>query len=70
MVTDHLNGGTYNWGVVKEGDAWSYVKHFALDVFPYWLFGDGSDAPTNFFERLFGGYDPKYKNDVKEVEKC
>ena len=36
LVTDQINGGTYNFA---SPDDW--FDHFIKDVLPYWLWGNG-----------------------------
>jgi len=37
LVTDHLNGGTYNYGSPNTEP----LAHFYYDILPYYLWGNG-----------------------------
>lgn len=49
LVTDSLNGGTYNYYGPEDG-----IRHGVADVAPYWLWGNGPDDPSNVIQRSFG----------------
>lgn len=56
MVTDSINGGTYNFSD-PEG-AKGMVNHFVKDMIPYYIWGNSEEDKntTSFKNRLFGDF--------------
>lgn len=52
IVTDPKNMGTYNY--VEVNNVEDVPGHLALDVIPYWLWGNSADDPTSFAARVLG----------------
>lgn len=52
IVTDPQNMGTYNY--VEVNNAEDIFGHLALDVIPYWLWGNSPDDSTPFVARVLG----------------
>lgn len=56
LVTDSINGGTYNFSDPKGVKG--KINHFLKDMVPYYIWGNSeTDAKTtSFFQRIFGNY--------------
>lgn len=60
IVTDDLNMGTFNFVVPSFGWrnpilwAASRVGHTAVDVLPYWLWGNTANDPSSALDRTVG----------------
>ena len=52
IVTDPQNMGTYNY--VEVDSAEDVIGHLALDVLPYWLWGNSANDSTPFTARVLG----------------
>jgi hypothetical protein len=52
LVTDSVNRGTPNYADSEKNP----IKHFFLDVLPYWIWGNSPDDPTKWYERILGTY--------------
>lgn len=52
IVTDPENMGTYNYVEVESSE--DIFGHLALDVLPYWLWGNSADDSTPFTARVLG----------------
>ena len=52
IVTDPQNMGTYNYVEVDSTD--DILGHLALDVIPYWLWGNSANDSTPFVARVLG----------------
>ena len=67
VVTDNVNKGTYNYANQITDKA----EHAVKDVLPYIIYGNSSDDPTYWYERIGGTYkeDVNYtKDERKEME--
>jgi len=65
LVTDSLNGGTYNFVPYNDSNIITIIGtgigHFFADMLPYYVMGNDWSDPTNTWERItatYNGNDP------------
>jgi hypothetical protein len=60
IVNDSVNRGTYNFGDPVSDP----IGHMFNDVIPYYIYGNDSDDPTAWYDRLLGPFIGFYDGDI------